>query len=755
MQKLSLIFTCIVLSITQLFSQTATIDLTSEKQLIKGFGGINHPVWYKNLNTAERDLCFGNDEGQLGLTVLRIWISDNKDQWALDVETAKRAIELGAVVFATPWNPPSSMTWDDNGKKRINTSKFAEYAAHLNEFVTYMKNNGVDLYAISTQNEPDYAHDWTEWTPEESVDFIKGYADQIDCRIITPESFQYRKNVYDPILNDTDALSKVDIFGTHLYGTAVSDFDYPLFEQKGAGKELWMTEVYTDSKYDANIWDNSVIGEKHHALYAAEHIHHAMVAGNFQTYVWWPIRRHYALVHDGTNATNSFSGVSPATAGTATKRGYCVAQFSKFIRPGFTRVDATASPTSNVFISAYKKDGNVVIVAVNKNTSAQSISFSVPGTQVTSWEQYTTSSSKNVAKGSTIIGGASFQVTLEAASVTTFVGNADDGMPTVEITDPANNDIFIEGDIVSIDATATDEDGTISNIFYYINDELIQEEWVAPYAFDWTAESAGTYTIKAVATDNDGNKAEDVITIKVNVPQSPYGGTAHLIPGIIQAEEYDLGGNGFAYFDDSEGSETGQTYRADEDVDISECTDEGEGYCLAYVTAGEWLEYTVDVDKSGTYDINLRVANNGDPKTVSLSMDGTDIATDISIPNTEGWQAWQTVTINDVDLKAGEQILRFTMGVDDYVNLNYISFEAVQVEETVIKLTKGWNLIGCPLDGSTSIETALSSIWDNVEIVKDFDGFYEQSNVPLNSLTELNWGRGYFVKVSEDCELTW
>ncbi|MBC7391604.1 MAG: T9SS type A sorting domain-containing protein [Opitutaceae bacterium] len=411
----------LALGISQAFAQTATVTLTSEKQLIRGFGGINHPEWYADLNAAERQLAYGNGANQLGFTVLRTYVSDNSANFGRGIQTAQYAYNQGAYVFASPWNPPAGQFITVNGVKRINPATYAQYADHLNSYVTFMKNNNVNLYAISVQNEPDYATDWTAWSPQEGVDFLKGYRSRINCKMITPESFAYLKNVYDPILNDAAALKNVDIFGTHLYGTQYSNFPYPLFVQKGVGKELWMTEVYTDSKYDANIWSDTYINDARHAIKVAEHIHYAMTDGNFQAYVFWPLRRLYALIHDGNS---DGQGNTPAAAGTATKRGYCMAQFSKWVRPGFIRVDATKQPVTNVFVSAYKKGNDVVIVAVNKTTSAKTLTLSVPGTKVTKWERYTTSASKNIAKGTDITAGASFQVTLDAASVTTFNGIA-------------------------------------------------------------------------------------------------------------------------------------------------------------------------------------------------------------------------------------------------------------------------------------------------------------------------------------------
>jgi poly(3-hydroxybutyrate) depolymerase len=159
--------------------------------------------------------------------------------------------------------------------------------------------------------------------------------------------------------------------------------------------------------------------------------------------------------------------------------------------------------------------------------------------------------------------------------------------------------------------------------------------------------------------------------------RGPFNGVIHPIPGAIQAEEFDVGGNGVAYYDDSPGSATGVAYRSDEDVDIEVCTDAGGGYNLGYATSGEWLEYTVDVAYAGNYKLDLRVASNGDGRTLSFTMDGTPVATNVAIPNTEGWQTWVTTSVNSVSLTAGKHILRMIIGSTSYVNVNYIAFSSV------------------------------------------------------------------------------
>ncbi|AOZ90745.1 glucuronoxylanase [Bacillus xiamenensis] len=383
----------------------ANININAERQLIRGFGGMNHPAWIGDLTAPQRETAFGNGQNQLGFSILRIYVDENRNNWSREVATAKRAIEHGALVIASPWNPPSSMveTFIRNGSpaKRLKYDQYAAYAQHLNDFVTYMKNNGVNLYGISVQNEPDYAHDWTWWTPQEILRFMRENAGSINARVIAPESFQYLKNISDPILNDPQALRNMDILGAHLYGTQISQLPYPLFKQKGAGKELWMTEVYypNSNSNSADRWPE--------ALGVSEHIHHSLVEGDFQAYVWWYIRRSYGPMKED---------------GMISKRGYNMAHFSKFVRPGYVRIDATKSPESNVFVSAYKGNNQVVIVAINKNNAGVNQHFVVQNGSVSQASRWVTSASSNLQPGTDItISGNQFWAHLPAQSVTTFV----------------------------------------------------------------------------------------------------------------------------------------------------------------------------------------------------------------------------------------------------------------------------------------------------------------------------------------------
>lgn len=373
-------------------AQNATVTVGNQKQFIRGFGGMSHAAWIGDMTAAERTLAFGSGDGQLGFTILRIPVSDGTPD-TLNVATAKAALAAGAIVFATPWNPAGT----------YNTPQFPAYATHLANFVTFMKGQGVDLYSISVQNEPDFGAQagWGSWTAAACHDFIVNFGSMIPTKLMSCESFSYNKTYYDPILNDPAALANTGLFGTHLYGTALNNYPYPLFDQKSGGKERWMTEHYTDSTTDADSWPN--------ALGVATEMHHAMVDAQFNAYVWWYIVRSYGPIK---------------APGTISKRGWCMAQFSKFIRPGFNRVDATASPMAGVFLSAYKSATDVVVVIVNTNTATASLNLAINGSSISSYDRFTTSGAKSLSNdGKVTAANGSLSISVDAQSVTTLHGS--------------------------------------------------------------------------------------------------------------------------------------------------------------------------------------------------------------------------------------------------------------------------------------------------------------------------------------------
>ncbi|GIQ64499.1 hypothetical protein PACILC2_30670 [Paenibacillus cisolokensis] len=138
------------------------------------------------------------------------------------------------------------------------------------------------------------------------------------------------------------------------------------------------------------------------ALNVAEHMYNAMVEGNFQAYVWWYIRRGYGPMRED---------------GTISKRGYMMAPYSKFVRPGYIRVEATKNPDQEVYVSAYKGDNKAVIVAVNKGSSAVSENFVLHNGTASTVSSWVTDGTRNLAaKAPIAILNGSFTAELPAQS---------------------------------------------------------------------------------------------------------------------------------------------------------------------------------------------------------------------------------------------------------------------------------------------------------------------------------------------------
>jgi hypothetical protein len=140
---------------------------------------------------------------------------------------------------------------------------------------------------------------------------------------------------------------------------------------------------------------------------------------------------------------------------------------------------------------------------------------------------------------------------------------------------------------------------------------------------------------------------------------TPYSGTAIRLPGTIQAEFYDRGGDGVAYHDTTPGN-SGGVLRSD-GVDLQSATDTGGGYKVKSAVAGEWLKYSVNVAAAGTYTITVRVASDGAGGTFHIEAGGVDKTGPLTVPATGGWQSWQSVTKSGVSLSAGPQVLRLVL----------------------------------------------------------------------------------------------
>ncbi|MBI5169144.1 MAG: carbohydrate-binding protein [Candidatus Eisenbacteria bacterium] len=215
-----------------------------------------------------------------------------------------------------------------------------------------------------------------------------------------------------------------------------------------------------------------------------------------------------------------------------------------------------------------------------------------------------------------------------------------------------------------------------------------------PLTFAWSFEGVGTshaadttvaftavgdHWVHLTVTNSIALASRESVLVTVLPNGTPYFGTPAAMPGRIQAENYDLGGEGRAYHDVNSNN-IGLAYRPSEGVDLEGAA--GGGYDVYWIVAGEWLEYTFSVAQTGYYDIVPYVATVPGFGNFVLSVDNVDVSGKRAVTSTGGWQFWTAKRVERVLLTAGTHVLRFDFDSDSdktgwLFSLNYIDVEFV------------------------------------------------------------------------------
>lgn len=159
------------------------------------------------------------------------------------------------------------------------------------------------------------------------------------------------------------------------------------------------------------------------------------------------------------------------------------------------------------------------------------------------------------------------------------------------------------------------------------------------------------------------------------VAATPYSGTASAVPGTIEVEHFDHGGEGVAYHDDDNVNSGGALRTLGVDI---EGASEG-GFNVGWISPGEWLSYSVNVAKAGSYVLETRLAAPAAGGSFHIEFGTTNVTGAVSVPATGGWQTWQTVS-KVVSLSAGAQKMKVVFdaaGAAGLANLNWIKITPV------------------------------------------------------------------------------
>ena len=396
------IFTTLVALAAVASMQAATITLlvkNEAKQHVTGFGAACCDGAMKPFGTDTQPAKLLYDpKYHICLNIMRGEISPSFEgdgwgdyDWQGSVPSAKIVKQFGGIVFGTPWSPPGEYKTngtaqggnsDDQGNQRgkLKLDCYPKFFPWLNMYLKYMKSKGVQVDAVSIQNEPDW---WVSYSgclydPQDLVKLVKENAHMLDretyngVKLISGESLGFTQNYTDPLMNDTTCRKHIDIVAGHLYGHAPLEY-----MKKSAvlatkyGKEVWMTEhSCTDNIDHLPNW--------HEQLIFAEELNECMLAG-CTGYIYWYMRAHWAFV--GTGETKYNVGTMKNTKNKLLPRAYVLSHFSRNVT-GSTRLvtsrDKVSGEGAGLEYSAYIKGDSIIVMAIDTIKTGYDLQLRLP-----------------------------------------------------------------------------------------------------------------------------------------------------------------------------------------------------------------------------------------------------------------------------------------------------------------------------------------------------------------------------------------
>lgn len=325
------------------------------------------------------------------------WEGDEAQRWFTE-EGKKRGCTR---VFASVWSPPAWMKTNacvHNGGK-LRRDCYPAFAEYLARYVSeYRDRFGIELYAISPANEPTTLTQYSSclWDGEDFRDFLKTAflpvfrREGLDVKLMIPETERFGaefEKYYAPSLDDPEVCERVDIVAEHGYGDSQAE---PLRKAREKNKPVWLTEIC-----DINVLPKGEQGPGiQNGVAWACNIHRYLTEAEVSCYCFfWGA----SIYHDGDGC---LIGMNLET-GTPVynKRLYTFGNFSRFIRPGYHRVEIdSGSDSPSLLLSAYLSpdESQAVIVGINKGDMSQQVDVALAGIQRRHVEAYRTSETENL-----------------------------------------------------------------------------------------------------------------------------------------------------------------------------------------------------------------------------------------------------------------------------------------------------------------------------------------------------------------------
>jgi len=279
----------------------------------------------------------------------------------------------------------------------------------------------------------------------------------------------------------------------------------------------------------------------------------------------------------------------------------------------------------------------------------------------------------------------------------------DESMKIALTSDP-NTGTVSENTTVKVDASSATS--TIKEVAVYVDNVLLKKLTSAPFEATYKPAAKGSYTVTAEATDANGKMSKiATYTLKVNNKRVAHKGVIS-IPGIIQAENFDRGGEGFTYHDSDSNNEGSTSYRSDsEGVDI---VSGNGGYVIGYTAANEWLEYSVDVKEAGEYSYEATASSGSSNSAFTLGLVGDNGSVTslckVNVTNTGDWDTYKVFKGKlSRKLDLGPQLFRITIN-GAYVNVDKIELKCTSSGITTVATAQpagqSYNMKGQQVDAN-------------------------------------------------------
>lgn len=266
-----------------------------------------------------------------------------------------------------------------------------------------------------------------------------------------------------------------------------------------------------------------------------------------------------------------------------------------------------------------------------------------------------------------------------------------------------NKEVFPKGTNLSIEAIVGEE---LTDVTLWLNDTInLGTKAEVPYI--WSGHPGisniqnESYNFTLTAIDSLGQIIRKIIIIETP-GQKPYPDkeTPHLVPGRIEFEDYDSGGKDLGYYDMSARDLSLYTYRDSADfVDLGR-----NGTVVSSLEAGEWLEYTVDVQQTGFYMLSIRHRTTVSPGVKAFSVllpnNGDTLLSNIQTLYT-GRSDFYVDDIGEIFLNQGRQVIRFSILGSDF-DLDYLELKFTRATSAndIANELKGFKVYPNPARGT-------------------------------------------------------